>query len=65
MGYPYIFENPIAGKTGTTKPKRWLVHGMVPNLVTGYGLAEKTVRFTLKKLDLGKSYDGTPDRGPS
>lgn len=35
-GYPYMFDNPIAGKTGTTQNQSdgWFV-GMVPNLVTG------------------------------
>jgi penicillin-binding protein 1A len=35
-GYPYGFENPIAGKTGTTQNNSdgWFM-GMVPNLVTG------------------------------
>ena len=35
-GYPYEFENPIAGKTGTTQNNSdgWFM-GMVPNLVTG------------------------------
>lgn len=35
-GYPYSFENPIAGKTGTTQNHSdgWFM-GMVPNLVTG------------------------------
>ncbi|WP_034260145.1 penicillin-binding protein 1A [Altibacter lentus] len=35
-GYPYKFENPIAGKTGTTQNNSdgWFM-GMVPNLVTG------------------------------
>ena len=35
-GYPYEFENPIAGKTGTTQNQSdgWFM-GMVPNLVTG------------------------------
>lgn len=35
-GYPYGFENPIAGKTGTTQNQSdgWFM-GMVPNLVTG------------------------------
>lgn len=35
-GYPYAFENPIAGKTGTTQNNSdgWFM-GMVPNLVTG------------------------------
>lgn len=35
-GYPYGFNNPIAGKTGTTQNQSdgWFM-GMVPNLVTG------------------------------
>ena len=35
-GYPYAFDNPIAGKTGTTQNNSdgWFM-GMVPNLVTG------------------------------
>ena len=35
-GYPYEFQNPIAGKTGTTQNQSdgWFI-GMVPNLVTG------------------------------
>ncbi len=35
-GYPYDFENPIAGKTGTTQNQSdgWFM-GVVPNLVTG------------------------------
>ena len=35
-GYPYEFDNPIAGKTGTTQNQSdgWFM-GMVPNLVTG------------------------------
>jgi penicillin-binding protein 1A len=35
-GYPYKFDNPIAGKTGTTQNQSdgWFM-GMVPNLVTG------------------------------
>ena len=35
-GYPYDFNNPIAGKTGTTQNNSdgWFI-GMVPNLVTG------------------------------
>ncbi len=35
-GYPYMFENSIAGKTGTTQNQSdgWFV-GMVPNLATG------------------------------
>jgi penicillin-binding protein 1A len=35
-GYPYAFENPIAGKTGTTQNQSdgWFM-GIVPNLATG------------------------------
>ncbi len=35
-GYPYLFDNPIAGKTGTTQNQSdgWFM-GMVPNLCTG------------------------------
>lgn len=35
-GYPYAFDNPIAGKTGTTQNQSdgWFI-GMVPNLATG------------------------------
>lgn len=35
-GYPYEFDNPIAGKTGTTQNQSdgWFI-GMVPNLATG------------------------------
>ena len=35
-GFPYAFNNPIAGKTGTTQNNSdgWFM-GMVPNLVTG------------------------------
>ena len=35
-GYPYAFQNPIAGKTGTTQNQSdgWFI-GMVPNLATG------------------------------
>ena len=49
-GYPFIFENPIAGKTGTTQNQSdgWFM-GMVPTLPQVYGLAEKIVQYTLKK----------------
>lgn len=35
-GFPYLFENPIAGKTGTTQNQSdgWFI-GMVPNLAAG------------------------------
>ena len=47
-GYPYNFENPIAGKTGTTQNQSdgWFM-GMVPNLVTGVwvGADDRAVHF--------------------
>ncbi len=47
-GYPYAFENPIAGKTGTTQNNSdgWFM-GMVPNLVTGVwvGGEDRAVHF--------------------
>ncbi|RRO24955.1 penicillin-binding protein 1A [Flavobacteriaceae bacterium 14752] len=47
-GYPYDFENPIAGKTGTTQNQSdgWFI-GMVPDLATGVwvGGEDRSVRF--------------------
>lgn len=47
-GYPYVFKNPIAGKTGTTQNQSdgWFI-GMVPNLVTGVwvGCEDRSARF--------------------
>lgn len=47
-GYPYKFENPIAGKTGTTQNHSdgWFM-GMVPNLVTGVwvGAEDRAAHF--------------------
>ncbi len=47
-GYPYKFDNPIAGKTGTTQNHSdgWFM-GMVPNLVTGVwvGAEDRAARF--------------------
>ena len=47
-GYPYLFTNPIAGKTGTTQNQSdgWFM-GMVPNLVTGVwvGCEDRSARF--------------------
>ena len=47
-GYPYVFENPIAGKTGTTQNQSdgWFM-GMVPNLVTGVwvGGEDRSIHF--------------------
>ncbi|RZJ36054.1 MAG: PBP1A family penicillin-binding protein [Flavobacterium sp.] len=47
-GYPYVFTNPIAGKTGTSQNQSdgWFV-GMVPNLATGVwvGNEDRSARF--------------------
>lgn len=47
-GYPYKFDNPIAGKTGTTQNQSdgWFI-GMVPNLSTGVwvGAEDRSVHF--------------------
>ena len=47
-GYPYEFNNPIAGKTGTTQNQSdgWFM-GMVPNLVTGVwvGAEDRAAHF--------------------
>ena len=47
-GYPYQFDNPIAGKTGTTQNQSdgWFM-GMVPNLVTGVwvGAEDRAAHF--------------------
>ena len=47
-GFPYAFENPIAGKTGTTQNQSdgWFM-GMVPNLVTGVwvGAEDRATHF--------------------
>ena len=54
-GYPYIFENPIAGKTGTTQNQSdgWFM-GMVPNLATGVwvGGEDRSVHF--KQIAFGQ-----------
>ena len=47
-GYPYMFTNEIAGKTGTSQNQSdgWFI-GMVPNLVTGVwvGCEDRSARF--------------------
>ena len=54
-GYPYVFKNPIAGKTGTSQNQSdgWFI-GMVPNLVTGVwvGCEDRSARF--KSLTYGQ-----------
>ncbi len=47
-GFPYLFKNPIAGKTGTTQAQSdgWFM-GIVPNLVSGawVGGEDRATRF--------------------
>ena len=47
-GYPYEFDNPISGKTGTTQNQSdgWFI-GMVPNLATGVwvGGEDRSIHF--------------------
>src|SRR5690606_15911336 len=47
-GYPYVFTNPIAGKTGTSQNQSdgWFV-GMDPNLAAGVwvGCEDRSARF--------------------
>ncbi|MBW4361209.1 penicillin-binding protein 1A [Flavobacterium taihuense] len=54
-GYPYMFTNPIAGKTGTSQNQSdgWFM-GMVPNLVTGVwvGCEDRSAHF--KTLTFGQ-----------
>ncbi|WGK95698.1 transglycosylase domain-containing protein [Flavobacterium keumense] len=60
-GYPYMFKNPIAGKTGTTQNQSdgWFV-GMVPNLVTGVwvGCEDRSARF--RSLTYGQGATALP-----
>ena len=55
-GYPYLFENPIAGKTGTTQNQSdgWFM-GITPNLVSGcwVGADERNVHFRSTALGQG------------
>lgn len=57
-GYPYEFQNPIAGKTGTTQNQSdgWFM-GMVPNLVTGVwvGGEERATHFSRTRYGQGAS----------
>jgi len=57
-GYPYLLNNPIAGKTGTTQNQSdgWFM-GMVPNLVTGVwvGGEERATHFKSLKYGQGAS----------
>ena len=54
-GYPYIFENPIAGKTGTTQNQSdgWFM-GMVPNLATGVWVGGEDRSIHFKEIAFGQ-----------
>ena len=54
-GYPYEFDNPIAGKTGTTQNHSdgWFM-GMVPNLVTGVWFVVEDRATHFKTIPMGK-----------
>ncbi len=54
-GYPYIFENPIAGKTGTTQNQSdgWFM-GMVPNLATGVWVGGEDRAIHFKEIAFGQ-----------
>ncbi|NNL32072.1 MAG: penicillin-binding protein [Flavobacteriaceae bacterium] len=54
-GYPYEFDNPIAGKTGTTQNQSdgWFM-GMVPNLVTGVWVGAEDRATHFKTITYGQ-----------
>lgn len=54
-GYPYMFTNPIAGKTGTTQNQSdgWFM-GMVPNLATGVWVGNEDRSAHFKTLAAGQ-----------
>ena len=54
-GYPYVFENPIAGKTGTTQNQSdgWFM-GIVPNLVTGVWVGGEDRSIHFEKIAFGQ-----------
>jgi len=54
-GHPYLFTNPIAGKTGTTQNQSdgWFM-GMVPNLVTGVWVGAENRSVHFKDLERGQ-----------
>lgn len=54
-GYPYAFNHPIAGKTGTTQNQSdgWFV-GMVPNLATGVWVGNEDRSAHFKSLVYGQ-----------
>jgi penicillin-binding protein 1A len=54
-GYPYSFDNAIAGKTGTTQNQSdgWFM-GMVPNLVTGIWVGAEDRATHFKTITYGQ-----------
>ena len=54
-GYPYKFDNAIAGKTGTTQNQSdgWFI-GMVPNLVTGVWVGGEDRSIHFEKIAYGQ-----------
>ena len=52
---PYLFENPIAGKTGTTQNQSdgWFM-GMVPNLATGVWVGGEDRSIHFKDIAFGQ-----------
>ena len=54
-GYPYKFENPIAGKTGTTQNQSdgWFM-GIVPNLATGVWVGGEDRATHFEGITLGQ-----------
>ena len=54
-GYPYIFKNAIAGKTGTTQNQSdgWFM-GMVPNLATGVWVGGEDRSIHFKEIAFGQ-----------
>lgn len=54
-GYPYVFENQIAGKTGTTQNQSdgWFM-GMVPNLATGVWVGGEDRAVHFKSIAFGQ-----------
>jgi penicillin-binding protein 1A len=54
-GFPYLFKNPIAGKTGTTQNQSdgWFM-GIVPNLVSGAWVGGEDRSTHFKYIDKGQ-----------
>ncbi len=54
-GFPYLFKNPIAGKTGTTQSQSdgWFI-GIVPNLVSGAWVGGEDRATHFRYIDKGQ-----------